>query len=195
MVEAHINTNSESNSHKGRDDKGLNANLLQGLGLRAASRPRPRLTLDVRTVGRWQMFFLASKGFRCIAHDRRGHGRSSQPSEGQRDGHLRRRPCCASQAPGFEESRSFIGFSTGGGEVARYIGRHGTKRVAKAVLVSSGAAIDGQNRKTTPEDCPIEVFDGFRAAFLADRSQFFKDVPQRAIFRLQSPGSQGLTGH
>jgi len=147
------------------------------------------------TADSWesQMFFLASKGFRCVAHDRRGHGRSSQPSEGnEMDTYA---DDLAALLKHLDLKKvALVGFSTGGGEVARYIGRHGTKRVAKAVLVSAVPPLMVKT-ETNPGGLPIEVFDGFRSAFLADRSQFFKDVPSGPFFGFNRPGarvSQGM---
>ena len=127
-----------------------------------------------------QMFFFASNGYRCIAHDRRGHGRSSQPWDGnEMDTYAADLAALLSKLD--VKNAVLVGFSTGGGEVARYIGRHGSKRVAKAVLVS---AVPPLMLKTpaNPGGLPIEVFDGFRAALLANRSQFFKDVPSGQFF-------------
>src|SRR5436190_3779394 len=119
-----------------------------------------------------QMFFLASNGYRCIAHDRRGHGRSSQPWNGnEMDTYA---DDLAALAEALDLKRAVhVGHSTGGGEVARYIGRHGTGRVAKAVLIG---AVCPLRLKTAanPDGLPMDVFDGIRAAVLADRSQFFK---------------------
>jgi non-heme chloroperoxidase len=121
-----------------------------------------------------QMFFLAARGYRCIAHDRRGHGRSSQPWEGN---DLDTYADDLAEIVGQLDLHNAIhvGHSTGGGEVARYIGRHGTKRVAKAVLIG---AIPPLMLKTpgNPGGLPIEVFDQLRAGVQADRSQFFKDL-------------------
>ncbi len=147
------------------------------------------------TADSWeaQMFFLASNGFRCIAHDRRGHGRSSQPSDGNEMNAYA--DDLATLIEHLDIQRAvLIGFSTGGGEVARYIGRHGTKRIAKAVLVS---AVPPLMLKTeaNPGGLPQEVFDGFRAKFLADRSQFFRDVASGPFFGFNRPGakiSQGM---
>ncbi len=120
-----------------------------------------------------QMVFLAQNGYRTIAHDRRGHGRSDQPSEGnEMDTYA------DDLAALFEEldlkDAVMVGHSTGSGEVARYIGRHGTSRVAKAVLVN---AVPPLMLKTeaNPDGLPIEVFDGLRAGLTADPSQFYRD--------------------
>src|SRR5664280_2753645 len=121
-----------------------------------------------------QMMFLASSGYRCIAHDRRGHGRSSQPWSGND------MDTYADDLSELVETLDLkdavlIGFSAGGGEVARYIGRHGTKRVAKAALISAFTPLMLKTA-ANPGGLPIEVFDGIRANVLADRSQFFKDL-------------------
>jgi non-heme chloroperoxidase len=120
-----------------------------------------------------QMFFLASRGYRCIAHDRRAHGRSSQPWKGH-DMDTYADDLSALVGTLNLEAATFVGHSTGGGEVARYIGRHGTSRVAKAVLVS---AVPPLMLKTAsnPGGLPLEVFDGIRAGLVADRAQYFKD--------------------
>jgi non-heme chloroperoxidase len=121
-----------------------------------------------------QMMFLASHGFRCIAHDRRGHGRSDQPWTGN-DMNTYADDLAVLVETLDLKGAVHIGHSTGGGEVARYIGRHGTKRVAKAVLIG---AVPPLMLKTAanPGGLPIETFDGIRAGVLADRSQFFKDL-------------------
>src|SRR6476659_888025 len=121
-----------------------------------------------------QMIFLAARGYRCIAHDRRGHGRSSQPWNGNdMDTYA---DDLATLVEALDLTNAIhVGHSTGGGEVARYIGRHGTGRVAKAVLIS---AITPLMLKTpaNPGGLPIDVFDGIREGVLADRSQFFKEL-------------------
>lgn len=128
------------------------------------------------TADAWedQMIFLASHGCRVIAHDRRGHGRSSQPWDGNDMDHY---ADDLAQLLDWLDVRDItaVGHSTGGGEVARYIGRHGTRRVARAVLVS---AVPPLMLKTAanPGGLPIEVFDGIRRSVAADRSQFFKDL-------------------
>src|SRR5881396_2590212 len=121
-----------------------------------------------------QMFFLASRGYRCIAHDRRGHGRSSQPWQGNDMDTYAADLAVLVDALDLKDA-IHVGHSTGGGEVARYIGRYGTKRVAKAVLIG---AIPPLMLKTpaNPGGTPIEAFDQIRAGVLADRSQFFKDL-------------------
>jgi non-heme chloroperoxidase len=121
-----------------------------------------------------QMFFLASRGYRCIAHDRRGHGRSSQPWNGNDlDTYA---DDLAELVKALDLQKAIhVGHSTGGGEVARYIGRHGTKRVAKAVLIG---AIPPLMLKTpaNPSGTPIEAFNQLRAGVQADRSKFWKDL-------------------
>jgi non-heme chloroperoxidase len=139
-----------------------------------------------------QMIFLAAHGFRCIAHDRRGHGRSSQPWEGNEMDTYADDLATLTEALGLKDA-IHVGHSTGGGEVARYIGRHGTKRVAKAVLIS---AVPPLMLKTpaNPAGLPVGAFDEIRAAVLADRSQFFRDLsePFYGANRPKSKVSQGL---
>jgi non-heme chloroperoxidase len=121
-----------------------------------------------------QMFFLASRGYRCISHDRRGHGRSGQPWNGN-DMDTYADDLAELVEKLHIENAIHVGHSTGGGEVARYIGRHGTKRVAKAVLIS---AVPPLMVKTpaNPGGTPIEAFDKLRAAVVADRPQFWRDL-------------------
>jgi non-heme chloroperoxidase len=121
-----------------------------------------------------QMFFLVSHGYRCIAHDRRGHGRSSQPWHGNDMDTYADDLAALVEALDLKNA-IHVGHSTGGGEVVRYIARHGTDRVAKAVLIG---AIPPLMLKTpaNPGGLPLEVFDRIRADVLADRSQFFKDL-------------------
>ena len=139
-----------------------------------------------------QMLFLAKHGYRCIAHDRRGHGRSSQPWNGHD------METYADDLAKLVETLDLknvihIGHSTGGGEVARYIGRYGTKRVAKAVLIG---AVTPLMLKTSanPGGLPMAAFDDIRTHVLADRSQFFKDlsIPFYGANRQGSQVSQGL---
>jgi len=134
-----------------------------------------------------QMLFLASRGFRCIAHDRRGHGRSSQPWHGN-DMDTYADDLAALVEKLNLRNAIHVGHSTGGGEVARYIGRHGTKRVAKVVLIS---AIPPFLLKTAtnPGGIPIEVFDQLRAAMAADRPQFWKDLSM-AFYGYNRPGAK-----
>src|SRR5678815_1043523 len=121
-----------------------------------------------------QMFYLASRGYRCIAHDRRGHGRSSQPWSGNDMDTYADDLAKLVEALDLKNA-IHVGHSTGGGEVARYIGRHGTKRVAKAVLIGAVPPLMLKT-STNPGGTPIEVFDQLRAGVQADRSQFFKDL-------------------
>jgi non-heme chloroperoxidase len=139
-----------------------------------------------------QMLFLVSNGYRAIAHDRRGHGRSSQPSEGNEMDTYSDDLAELMEALDVRDAM-MVGHSTGGGEVARYIGRHGTGRVAKAVLVS---AIPPLMLKTeaNPGGLPVEVFDGIRAASLADRSQLYRDLAEGPFFGANRPGSRVSQG-
>jgi len=128
------------------------------------------------TADAWdaQMVFLASHGFRCIAHDRRGHGRSSQPWDGNEMDTYADDLATLTQALDLRDA-IHIGHSTGGGEVARYIGRHGSSRVAKAVLIGAVPPLMLQT-PANPGGLPITAFDAIRAGVTADRSQFFKDL-------------------
>ncbi len=140
-----------------------------------------------------QMMFLAANGYRCIAHDRRGHGRSSQPWNGND------MDTYADDLAELIETLALndvvlVGFSAGGGEVARYIGRHGTQRVAKAALI---AAVPPLMLKTAnnPSGLPMEKFDEIRQACLADRSQFYQNLASGPFFGANRPGakvSQGM---
>ncbi len=139
-----------------------------------------------------QMLFLASHGYRVVAHDRRGHGRSGQPWNGNEMDTYADDLAALVEALALKDA-IHVGHSTGGGEVARYIGRHGTRRVAKAVLIG---AVPPLMLKTAanPDGLPIEVFDGIRASVLADRAQFFKDLTA-PFYGANRPGakvSQGL---
>jgi non-heme chloroperoxidase len=139
-----------------------------------------------------QMAFLADRGYRCIAHDRRGHGRSSQPWNGNEMNTYADDLAALVETLDLRDA-IHVGHSTGGGEVARYIGRHGTKRVARAVLIS---AVPPLMVKTpaNPGGMPIEAFDELRASVHADRSQFFKDLsaPFYGANRTGAKVSQGL---
>jgi non-heme chloroperoxidase len=138
-----------------------------------------------------QMVFLASRGYRCIAHDRRGHGRSSQPWHGNDLDTYADDLAELTEKLDLREG-IHVGHSTGGGEVARYIGRHGTKRVAKAVLIG---AIPPLMLKTpaNPGGVPLEVFDGLRANVAADRSQFWKDL-SLPFYGYNRPGAKVSEG-
>jgi non-heme chloroperoxidase len=139
-----------------------------------------------------QMVFLAARGYRCIAHDRRGHGRSDQPWNGNDMDSYADDLAALVEALNLTQA-VHVGHSTGGGEVARYIGRHGTRRVAKAVLIG---AVPPLMLKTAanPGGLPLEAFDRIRAGVLADRSQFFRDLsaPFYGANRPCARVSQGL---
>ncbi|RDZ27835.1 alpha/beta fold hydrolase [Lysobacter silvisoli] len=140
-----------------------------------------------------QMLFLAEQGYRVVAHDRRGHGRSSQPWDGNDMDHYADDLAAVIEALDLKDV-TLVGFSTGGGEVARYIGRHGTSRVKKAVLVS---AVPPLMLKTAdnPGGLPIEVFDGLRKASLENRSQLYLDIASGPFYGYNRAGakpSQGL---
>jgi len=138
------------------------------------------------------MAFLAARGYRCVAHDRRGHGRSSQPWIGN-DMDTYADDLAALVETLNLKNAIHVGHSTGGGEVARYIGRYGTKRVAKAVLIGAIPPLMLMTA-ANPGGLPMEVFDQIRAGVLADRSQFFKDL-SAPFYGANRPGakvSQGL---
>ena len=139
-----------------------------------------------------QMLFLAGQGYRVIAHDRRGHGRSSQPWDGNDMDHYADDLAAVIDALELRDV-TLVGFSTGGGEVARYIGRHGTSRVKKAVLVG---AVTPFMLKTAdnPDGIPLEVFNGFRAAAQANRSQQYLDIASGPFFGFNQPGAQRSDG-
>jgi non-heme chloroperoxidase len=139
-----------------------------------------------------QMLFLARHGYRCVAHDRRGHGRSSQPWDGNNMDNYADDLAMLIETLDLKKA-ILVGHSTGGGEVARYIGRHGTARLAKVVLIG---AVPPLMVKTAanPGGLPIDAFDGIRAGVHGDRSQFFKDLSM-AFYGANRPGakvSQGL---
>ncbi len=139
------------------------------------------------------MMFLASKGYRVVAHDRRGHGRSSQPWEGNDMDHYADDLAAVLEALDLKDA-TLVGFSTGGGEVARYIGRHGTDRVKKAVLVASVPPLM-LKIESNPNGVPLEVFDGLRQASLDNRSQLYLDIASGPFFGYNRPDakpSQGL---
>ncbi len=138
-----------------------------------------------------QMLFLAQNGFRVVAHDRRGHGRSSQASAGNDMNGYADDLAAVIEALDLEDV-TVVGHSTGGGEVARYIARHGTKRVARAVLV---AAVPPLMLKTpaNPEGLPMEVFDKLRSGIMKDRSQFYKDLAIQ-FYGANRPGARVYQG-
>jgi non-heme chloroperoxidase len=138
-----------------------------------------------------QMLFLAGHGYRCIAHDRRGHGRSSQPWEGNEMDTYADDLAAVVEALNLPRA-VHVGHSTGGGEVARYIGRHGTKRVAKAVLIGAVPPIMVKT-DANPSGLPMETFDQIRAGVLADRSQFFKDL-SAPFYGANRPGAKVSQG-
>ena len=146
------------------------------------------------TADSWeaQMLFLADRGYRCIAHDRRGHGRSSQPWDGnEMDTYA---DDLAELMDALElQGATLIGFSTGGGEVARYIGRYGTSRVSKAALIS---AVPPLMLKTeaNPGGLPMDVFDGLRTASVTDRSQLYRDLASGPFFGFNRPGARPSQG-
>jgi non-heme chloroperoxidase len=139
-----------------------------------------------------QMLFLVQNGFRAIAHDRRGHGRSNQASTGNDMNGYADDLAAVIESLDLKEA-TLVGHSTGGGEVARYIGRHGTDRVAKVVLISAVPPLVLKTRGN-PEGLPIDLFDGLRAGLMKDRSQFYKDfaVPFYGFNRQGAKVSQGI---
>jgi non-heme chloroperoxidase len=139
-----------------------------------------------------QMLFLVHNGFRVVAHDRRGHGRSSQASSGNDMDGYADDLAAVIEALDLKDA-ILVGHSTGGGEVARYIGRHGTKRVAKAVLIAAVPPIMLKSA-ANPEGLPMEVFDSMRSSLTKDRSQFYKDLATQ-FYGANRPGakvSQGI---
>ncbi|MBJ7408855.1 MAG: alpha/beta hydrolase [Phenylobacterium sp.] len=140
-----------------------------------------------------QMMFFASNGYRVIAHDRRGHGRSTQTWDGNEMDTYADDLRALVLALDLKDA-IHVGHSTGGGEVTRYLGRHGTDRAAKAVLIGAVPPVMVK-KDSNPEGLPIEVFDGFRSALLADRAQMYIDIPTGPFFGFNRPGakvSQGM---
>ena len=138
-----------------------------------------------------QMLFLAQNGFRAVAHDRRGHGRSSQAWSGNDMNGYADDLAAVIEALDLTDA-TLVGHSTGGGEVARYIGRHGTGRVVKAALISAVPPIMVKS-DANPEGLPIEVFDGMRASLAKDRSQFYKDLAVQ-FYGANRPGAKVSQG-
>jgi len=141
-----------------------------------------------------QMLFFLKNGYRVVAHDRRGHGRSAQVSEGHDMDHYAADAFAVVEALDLKNA-VHIGHSTGGGEVARYVAKHGepSGRVAKAVLVSAVPPIMVKT-ETNPEGLPIEVFDGLRAALAANRAQFFVDLPAGPFYGFNRDGAKVSQG-
>jgi non-heme chloroperoxidase len=139
-----------------------------------------------------QMLFFLSHGYRVIAHDRRGHGRSTQTADGNDMDHYAADLAALTEALDLRDA-IHVGHSTGGGEVARYVARYGQHRTAKAVLISSVPPI---MVKTTnnPGGLPIEVFDGFRSALAANRAQFYLDVPSGPFYGFNRSGAKVSEG-
>ena len=135
-----------------------------------------------------QMLFLADHGYRVIAHDRRGHGRSSQPWDGNDMDHYADDLATVINTLGVADV-TLVGFSTGGGEVARYIGRHGTAKVGKAVLISSVPPLMLRTADN-PGGLPIEVFDRFRAAQRANRAAFYREIAAGPFYGFNRPGAK-----
>src|SRR5919108_2310345 len=138
-----------------------------------------------------QMVFLASNGYRCIGHDRRGHGRSSQPWTGNEMDTYADDLATLIETLDLKDA-VLVGHSTGGGEVTRYIGRHGTKRVSKAVLMGAVPPILVQSA-SNPDGIPVEVFDGLRNSLAKDRSQFWKDFAIM-FYGANRPGANASQG-
>jgi non-heme chloroperoxidase len=140
-----------------------------------------------------QLMFFVSRGFRVIAHDRRGHGRSSQTTHGNE---MDTYAADVAELAAHLDLRGavHIGHSTGGGEAARYVSRHGGNgRVAKAVLIGAVPPVMVRSDEN-PGGLPIEVFDGFRAALVANRAQFYRDVPTGPFYGFNRPGAKTLSG-
>jgi non-heme chloroperoxidase len=138
-----------------------------------------------------QMLFLVQNGFRVVAHDRRGHGRSSQASSGNDMDGYADDLAAVIEALDLKDA-TLMGHSTGGGEVARYIGRHGTKRVVKVVLIAAVPPIMLKSA-ANPEGLPMEVFDNLRSSMTKDRSQFYKDLAT-AFYGANRPGTKVSQG-
>jgi non-heme chloroperoxidase len=139
-----------------------------------------------------QMLFFVAQGFRVVAHDRRGHGRSSQVGDGHDMDHYAADAAAVAEHLDLRDA-VHVGHSTGGGEVARYVARHGAGRVAKAVLISAVPPIMVKTA-ANPGGLPIEVFDGLRAALAANRAQFYLDLPTGPFYGFNRPGAQVSQG-
>jgi non-heme chloroperoxidase len=139
-----------------------------------------------------QMMFFADHGYRVVAHDRRGHGRSTHTWGGNDMDTYADDLLAVVQKLDLKDA-VHVGHSTGGGEVARYLGRHGTGRAAKAALISAVPPIMVKSA-ANPEGLPIEVFDGFRTALLADRAQLYVDIPTGPFYGFNRPGAKVSEG-
>ena len=139
-----------------------------------------------------QLLFFVSKGFRVIAHDRRGHGRSSQVADGHDMDHYADDLAALTAHLNLKDA-IHVGHSTGGGEVAHYIGRHGESRVAKAVLISAVPPIMVKT-PNNPGGLPKDVFDGLQAALAANRAQFYRDLPSGPFYGFNRPGAKVSEG-
>jgi non-heme chloroperoxidase len=139
-----------------------------------------------------QMLFFLSHGFRVVAHDRRGHGRSTETETGNEMDTYAADVAALAAALDLRNA-VHIGHSTGGGEVARYVAQHGKDRVAKAVLIGAVPPIMVKS-DANPGGLPIEVFDGFRSALAANRAQFYRDVPSGPFYGFNRPGATVLDG-
>ena len=139
-----------------------------------------------------QMLFFADNGYRVIAHDRRGHGRSTQTWGGHEMDTYADDLRALVLALDLKDA-IHVGHSTGGGEVARYLGRHGTDRAARGVLIGAVPPVMVK-KDSNPDGLPIEVFDGFRAALIADRAQMFLDIPTGPFFGFNRPGAKVSEG-
>ena len=139
-----------------------------------------------------QMLFFLEQGYRVIAHDRRGHGRSAQTATGN---DMDTYAADVAELAEHLDLRNavHIGHSTGGGEVARYVARHGAGRVAKAVLIGAVPPVMVKS-DSNPGGLPIEVFDGFRAALVANRAQFFRDIPAGPFYGFNRDGAKVSQG-
>ncbi len=168
--------------------------FLQGLGSRATRR-RSCSTMAGRsapTTGDNQLLFFSSKGFRVIAHDRRGHGRSTQTADGNDMDTYAADAIALARALDLKDA-IHVGHSTGGGEVARYVARTDPGRVSRAVLISAIPPVMVKS-DSNPGGTPIEVFDGFRAALAANRSQFYIDVASGPFYNFNKPGVEPIQG-
>jgi non-heme chloroperoxidase len=139
-----------------------------------------------------QMMFFGNQGYRVIAHDRRGHGRSSQTWDGNEMDTYADDLAALVKALDLKDV-IHVGHSTGGGEVAHYLGRHGTSRAARAVLIAAVPPVMVQS-PSNPEGTPLSVFDGYRAALLADRSQLYRDIASGPFYGFNRPGAKASQG-